>query len=208
MGYSTANSIAFNAAIKQDNVLGSGNYLGLELNTSASNRVIVLSTIDPYFTLDGISRAFDLYYRTTTPLNSQGEYYEVATAGTSIRFGVPYSDFDTVYYGLGYEQTEINGDILGMPLNYQIYIEQFGRNSNAFPVTLGWSRDGRDSSVTPNAGSLKRITGEWSVGGDLRYLRLSMQYQLYIPITRQFTYAFNTDFGYGTIRTMLQRRHA
>jgi outer membrane protein insertion porin family len=31
VGYSTANSIAFNAAIKQDNVLGSGNYLGLEL---------------------------------------------------------------------------------------------------------------------------------------------------------------------------------
>jgi outer membrane protein insertion porin family len=198
VGYSSANNLAFNAAIKQDNVLGTGNYLGLELNTSSSNRVIVLSTVDPYFTLDGISRAFDLYYRTTTPLNSQGEYYQIATAGTSIRFGVPYSDFDTVFYGLGYEQTQLNGDLLGMPLNYQIYIEEFGRDSNAFPLTLGWSRDQRDSTVTPNSGSLKRITGEWSVGGDLRYLRLNLQYQFYIPITRQFTYGFNTEFGYGT----------
>ncbi|MBP6775864.1 MAG: outer membrane protein assembly factor BamA [Piscinibacter sp.] len=197
VGYSSANNLAFNAAIKQDNVLGTGNYLGLELNTSSSNRVIVLSTVDPYFTLDGISRAFDIYYRTTTPLNSQGEYYQIQTAGTSIRFGVPYSDFDTVYYGLGYEQTELNGDLLGMPLNYQIYIEQFGRDSNAFPLTLAWSRDQRDSTVTPNAGSLKRIAGEWSAGGDLRYLRLNLQYQLYIPITRQFTYGFNTEFGYG-----------
>jgi outer membrane protein insertion porin family len=198
VGYSTANSLAFNAAVKQDNVLGTGNYLGLELNTSSSNRVAVLSTVDPYFTLDGISRAFDLYYRTTTPLNSQGEYYQVVTAGTSVRFGVPYSDFDTVYYGLGYEQTQINGNILGMPLNYQIYIEEFGRDSNAVPITLGWSRDERDSAVTPNAGTLKRVTGEWSVAGDLRYVRLSLQYQLYIPITRQYTYAFNTEFGYGT----------
>ena len=198
VGYSTANSLAFNAAIKQENVLGTGNYLGLELNTSNSNRVAVLSTVDPYFTLDGISRAFDLYYRTTTPLNSQGEYYQVVTSGTSVRFGVPYSDFDTVYYGVGYEQTQINGNILGMPLNYQIYIEEFGRDSNAFPITLGWSRDERDSAVTPNAGSLKRITGEWSVGGDLRYLRLSLQYQFYIPVTRQITYGFNTEFGYGT----------
>ena len=198
VGYSTANDLAFNAAIKQDNVLGTGNYLGLELNTSSSNRVIVLSTVDPYFTLDGISRAFDLYYRTTTPLNSQGEYYQIQTAGTSIRFGVPYSDFDTVYYGLGYEQTQLNGSILGMPLNYQIYIEEFGRDSNAFPVTLAWSRDERDSTITPNSGSLKRIAGEWSVGGDLRYVRLNLQYQLYIPITRQFTYGFNTEFGYGT----------
>jgi outer membrane protein insertion porin family len=197
IGYSSATKLAFNAAVKQDNVLGSGNYLGLELNTSSSNRVVVLSTVDPYFTLDGISRAFDLFYRTTTPFNSQGEYYQIVTAGTSVRFGVPYSDFDTVYYGLGYEQTTLNGNILGMPLNYQIYIEQFGRDSNSVPITLGWSRDQRDSAVTPNAGSLKRVTGEWSVAGDLRYLRLSLQYQQYFPITRQITYGFNTEFGYG-----------
>jgi len=197
VGYSSANKLAFNAAIKQDNVLGSGNYLGLELNTSASSRVAVLSTVDPYFTLDGISRAFDLYYRTTTPLNSQGEYYQVVTAGTSVRFGVPYSNFDTVYYGLGYEQTQLNGSLVGMPLNYQIYIEEFGRNSNSVPLTLGWSRDERDSAVTPNAGSLKRVTGEWSAAGDLRYLRMNLQYQFYIPITRQITYGFNTEFGYG-----------
>ena len=198
LGYSSASKIAFNAAIKQDNVLGSGNYLGLELNTTDYSKVIVLSTVDPYFTIDGISRAFDLFYRTSTPLNSQGEYYEVVTAGTSVRFGVPYSDFDTVYYGIGYEQTEINGTLVGMPLNYQIYIEEFGRNSNSVPLTLGWSRDDRDSAVTPNAGSLRRVTGEWSVAGDLRYLRLNLQYQHYFPIGRQFTYAFNTEFGYGT----------
>jgi len=197
IGYSSATKLAFNAAVKQDNVLGSGNYLGLELNTSSSNRVVVLSTVDPYFTLDGISRAFDLFYRTTTPFNSQGEYYQIVTGGTSVRFGVPYSDFDTVYYGLGYEQTTLNGNILGMPLNYQIYVEEFGRDSNSVPLTLGWSRDQRDSAITPNSGSLKRVTGEWSVAGDLRYLRLNLQYQQYFPITRQITYGFNTEFGYG-----------
>ena len=62
LGYSSASKIAFNAAIKQDNVLGSGNYLGLELNTTDYNRVIVLSTVDPYFTIDGISRAIDVFY--------------------------------------------------------------------------------------------------------------------------------------------------
>ena len=197
LGYSSASKVAFNAAIKQDNVLGSGNYLGLEFNTTSYNRVVVLSTVDPYFTIDGISRAFDLYYRTSTPINSQGEYYQIVTAGTSVRFGVPYSDFDTVYYGVGYEQTEINGTLVGMPLNYQIYIEEFGRDSNSVPLTLGWTRDSRDSAVTPNVGSLKRVTGEWSVGGDLRYLRLNLQYQQYFPIGRQFTYAFNTEIGYG-----------
>jgi outer membrane protein assembly factor BamA len=80
-GFSSADKLALTAAIKQDNVFGSGNYLGVEVNTSQSNKTLVLSTVDPYFTIDGISRAFDLYYRTTRPLNSQGEEYELVTPG-------------------------------------------------------------------------------------------------------------------------------
>jgi outer membrane protein insertion porin family len=94
-GFSSADKFSFTASIKQDNVFGSGNYLGLELNTSKSQRTAVLSTVDPYFTIDGISRAIDLYYRTVKPLNSQGEEYELVTPGASIRFGVPFSEFDT-----------------------------------------------------------------------------------------------------------------
>src|SRR4051812_39198300 len=74
-GYSTADKLALTAWIKQDTVFGSGNSLGLEINTSHTNRTIVVSTVDPYFTIDGISRAFDVYYRTTSPLNTQTETY-------------------------------------------------------------------------------------------------------------------------------------
>ncbi len=49
-----------------------GNYFGIELNTSRSGRTLVLSTVDPYFTNDGISRALDVFYRTNKPLNSSG----------------------------------------------------------------------------------------------------------------------------------------
>jgi outer membrane protein insertion porin family len=55
-GYSNAEKLTLTASIKQDNVFGSGNYLGIEVNTSKSNRTLVLSTVDPYFTVDGISR--------------------------------------------------------------------------------------------------------------------------------------------------------
>ena len=90
-------------------MFGSGNYLGLEINTSKYNRTLVLSTVDPYFTIDGISRAIDVYYRTTRPLNSQGEEYKLVTPGASIRFGVPFSEYDTVFFGIGVERTEISG---------------------------------------------------------------------------------------------------
>jgi outer membrane protein insertion porin family len=95
-----------------------GNYLGLELNTSKSLRTIVLSTVDPYFTADGISRAFDLYYRTVKPLNSQGESYQLITPGAAVRFGVPYSEFDTVFVGIGVESTRIGTSDTALPEHY------------------------------------------------------------------------------------------
>src|SRR4029079_1766294 len=121
-----------------------GNYLGLELNTSRSQRTLVLSTVDPYFTIDGISRAIDVYYRTVRPLNSQGEEYELVTPGASIRFGVPFSEIDTVYFRVGYASTAIKGDG-ALPQNYFNYREIFGKSSSTVPFTIGWTRDGRDS---------------------------------------------------------------
>jgi outer membrane protein insertion porin family len=63
-GFSSAERLALSFGIKQENVFGSGNYLGIEVNTSKYNRTIVFSTTDPYFTPDGISRTIDVYHRT------------------------------------------------------------------------------------------------------------------------------------------------
>jgi len=195
-GYSSADKLSLTASIKQENVFGSGNYLGLEVNTSKSSRTLVLSTLDPYFTIDGISRAFDLFYRTTRPINSQGEQYQLVTPGVAVRFGVPFSEYDTVFFGIGAERTEIKGTN-AMPNNLYLYRLQFGAVSNSFPLTIGWTRDERDSALVPNAGSYKRVNIDWTLAGDTRYIRTNVQYQHYWPITRQFTFAVNGEIGYG-----------
>jgi len=193
--FSSADKLALSASIKQDNIFGSGNYLGVEVNTSKSNRALVLSTVDPYFTIDGISRALDLYYRTAKPLNSQGEQYELVTPGATVRFGVPFSEYDTVFFGIGAERTEIHGDRL--PNNYFNYKHQFGATSNSIPFTIGWARDTRDSALVPNAGRLQRVNLETSALGDVKYARANLQFQQYLPLTRQFTIAFNSELGLG-----------
>ncbi|MGE4052755.1 MAG: outer membrane protein assembly factor BamA [Piscinibacter sp.] len=195
-GYSSADRLSLTASIKQENVFGSGNYLGIEVNTSRSSRTLVLSTVDPYFTIDGISRAFDVYYRTAKPINSQGEQYQLVTPGVALRFGVPFSEYDTVFVGVGAERTEIKGTN-AMPNNLYLYRLQFGSVSNSFPLTLGWTRDERDSALVPNEGSYKRVNLDWTPAGSTRYLRANLQYQRYWPITRQYTFAVNGEVGYG-----------
>ena len=195
-GFSSSEKLSFNASVRQENVFGSGNYLGIEFNTSKSSRTIVLSTIDPYFTIDGISRAFDLYYRTSKPLNSQGEQYELVTPGGSVRFGVPFSEFDTVFFGIGLERTEIKGTT-ALPNNYFLYRENFGSTSTSVPLTVGWTRDDRDSAIAPTSGNYQRLNFDWGIAGDTRYLRANAQYQRYWPINKKFSFALNTEFGWG-----------
>ncbi len=195
-GFSSADKLSLTASVRQENVFGSGNYLGLELNTSKSSRTLSLSTVDPYFTIDGISRALEVYYRTTKPLNSQGEQYELVTPGGSVRFGIPFSEYDTVFVGLGAERTEIRGDV-NLPNNYQNYRETFGAKSVSIPLTLGWARDARDSAIAPTSGRYLRLNFEWGIAGDTRYLRANAQAQQYIPLGKRFSIGLNSEFGWG-----------
>ena len=194
-GFSSADKISLTASIKQENVFGSGNYLGVELNTSKYSRTLVVSTVDPYFTVDGISRAIDVYYRTQKPLNSQGEEYQLVTPGAAIRFGVPFSEYDTVFFGIGFERTDIRGNQL--PNNYFLYRELYGATSNSVPITIGWARDSRDSALVPNDGRLMSANLDWGIAGDIKYWRLNSKYQQYVPLTKQFTLGFNAEIGWG-----------
>ncbi len=195
-GFSSADRLSLTGSIKQENVFGSGNYLGIEVNTSRSQRTVVVSTVDPYYTIDGVSRAIDVFYRTVRPLNSQGEEYKLVTPGASVRFGVPFSEFDTVFFGIGYERTEIKGTD-ALPNSYFLYREQFGSTSSSVPLTVGWARDERDSALVPTAGRYQRINLIWGVIGDTRYVSTNLQYQQYIPISRRFTLGLNAELAAG-----------
>ena len=201
-GFSSAEKVSLSFGIKQENAFGSGNYLGLDVNTSKYNRTLVVSTTDPYFTQDGISRTVDVYYRTSRPygdidvggqtVNSE-DLYKIVSKGASVRFGVPFSEIDTVYFGVGVEQTKIDQGVY-MPIQYREYAD---KNTTGIPLTLGWGRDSRDSALAPNSGRYQRFNAEWSPAGDMNYIKANYQFQQYLPITKAMTFAVNAELGWG-----------
>ncbi|MET0383181.1 MAG: outer membrane protein assembly factor BamA [Burkholderiaceae bacterium] len=195
-GYSQTDKLSLTGSIKKENVFGTGNYLALDVSTAKTNRNLSISETDPYFTDDGISRTLDLYYRTSRPLNSVGSAYAVSTPGAAIRFGLPYSEFDTVFVGLGAEQTHI-GTSDGVPDSYVIFVNKFGAYANSFPITAGWARDQRDSGVAPTSGRYARINTDFSLWGDVRYARLNTQVTQYIDLGAHFSLGINGEVGYG-----------
>jgi outer membrane protein insertion porin family len=195
-GFSSADRLALGFSIKQENAFGSGNYLGVELNTSKYNRTLAFNTVNPYFTPDGISRTIDLYHRSSKPYADQGGNYELVTSGLGLRFGVPFSELDTVYFGGSVERTQIKPGT-NIPAAYLAYANRFGFTSMTLPLSIGWSRDDRDSAIAPNSGRLQRVASELGVAGDARYVRANYQYQQYVPLNKQYTLAFNGELGWG-----------
>jgi len=195
-GFSSAEKVTFTFGIQQDNVFGSGQNLGLQVSTSKFNQYYVINTTNPYFTDDGVSRTFEYYHRSSKPYVEQGGDYRLVTSGAGVRFGVPFSELDRVFIGASLEQTEIVPGT-NLPASYLAYANHFGYTTKTVPMTLGWARDGRDSYLNPTSGKFIRLNSETGVAGDTRYIKMGTQYQQYFPLSKQYTFAFNADFGLG-----------
>jgi len=176
-GFSSADKVSFNFGITQENVFGSGNYLGFNVNTSKYNRTISLTTTDPYFTKDGISRTLSIFHQRTTPYYSADGDYTLTSEGGAIRFGVPFSEVDTVFFGVGIERFKFQPrsstfltmsqwyDLLGMS-NYAEYFRLLYLNSvpNAYLRYFGCEYGGVNLALNCSRDSVWGIplTEGWS----------------------------------------------
>ncbi len=197
-GYSDIDKLVLQAAVSQSNVFGTGNQVSAQVNSGRTNRAYVLSYTNPYHTVDGVSRGFDLYHRVndTTELDNI-DHYKIKTTGAGVRYGIPITETDTVNFGLAYEQSRISL-VSDSPQRYLDYVNEFGENNSTIKADIGWARDTRNSFFYPTKGNYQRIYGEFGLpGGDLNYYKLNYQHQWFIPISSAFTLLLNGEAGYG-----------
>ncbi|BDX21794.1 outer membrane protein assembly factor BamA [Polynucleobacter sp. TUM22923] len=203
-GFSSTEKLILSAGINQDNAFGTGTAVGLNASLGKINQSLALSNYDPYFTEDGISRYTDLYYRSSKPLYYVGDPdYQIKTVGSNIKFGVPYTEVDRVFFGTGIEVFSIYAT-QNTPIPYQNYVKSYGGTvpgrlqTYNVPLTVGWSRDGRDSALIPSTGSLQQLNAEVGTPvGDLTFYRIFGQYQKYHSFSKGNILSFNGEVGYG-----------
>jgi outer membrane protein insertion porin family len=194
-GISSTEKLVLSGSITQQNIFGSGKHLSLQLNTSRISRNIGLSYTDPYYTVDGVSRGFDLYDRRIDASLLGLGFYTTNTIGAGVRYGVPLTEIDNLGFGLGAENTKIGVNETS-PQRYQDFVNIFGNSNSAFPGTIGWIRDQRDSVLLPTKGVLVRASVEAGLpGGTLKYYKLTEQAQWYYPISRTYTLMLNGEIG-------------
>jgi len=194
-GFSSTEKLILSGSITQQNIFGSGKHIAAQLSTSKISRNIGLSYTDPYYTVDGVSRGFDIYDRNTDASQLGLGYYTTSTVGGGVRYGVPLTELDNLGFGLGAENTKLGID-QSSPRSYQDFVNIFGKNNNSITGSIGWIRDQRDSALVPTRGAVLRASLEAGLpGGTLKYYKLTEQVQWYYPLSRTYTLMLNGEIG-------------
>lgn len=202
-GYSQTDKLTLTAAIQQANFAGSGKTIGIDINTSQANRTIDFSQTDPYFTDDGVSRSYEVFSTTRNQSYNAIGFSKQQTNGGKISFGVPFSEVDMIFFGIGLERAKLEvNEYSGT--TYRDYVQSLAGSKTAtsastisVPLTAAWQRDSRDSAITPTVGRYQKARIEVVPIGDTKLYNLTYQHQYFFPLFRKMTLGLNGQIDYG-----------
>ncbi len=111
VGYAQDAGLILGANLQQNNFLGTGKQVGLGLNTSKYQDLYSFNYTNPYYTEDGISRGFTLFYRSTDLAEINIASYTTDTIGASVAFAYPINETQRLGLTLGVNQTDISAGV-------------------------------------------------------------------------------------------------
>ena len=196
LGYSDFGlMIGFN--LQERNFLGSGNSVGIAINKSIYQEVYNLSFYDPYFTIDGVSRGYNLYYRKT----DYGEFnianYTADSQGLGIQFGYPISDTQRIGLNLTYDFTDVDQGTLPVRDILDFLLEE-GNSFKTLSAQAVWSRITLNRGMFPTDGASTEALFLATIPvSDINYYKLNIRQKYYEPLGFWvLVFGFQGDIGY------------
>ncbi|MCW8956636.1 MAG: outer membrane protein assembly factor BamA, partial [Gammaproteobacteria bacterium] len=210
-GFSQDQGFVFNLGLQMENLLGTGQKLGINFSNDDANKVYSVSFTDPYHTIDGVSRAFSFSYRKRDADEEDITNFLENTYGAAVSYGIPLTEYDRIQMGFGFERTEIIRGLASTSSQEVIdFINQYGDGAtdengdqleasfDALTLTASYSHDTRNRTVFANQGSQQTVGVEMTApGSDLEYYKLSYRTKFYFTLSSDLTLMLRSDIGYG-----------
>jgi len=197
MGFSQSSGVLFNASVQQDNFLGSGKRVSFSFDNSEVNTIYSFAYVNPFWTIDGVSRGFGAFYRTTDANEANLTNYSTDTRGVNVNFGIPVNEYDTIRFSAGYQGLDLKSTIYSAD-EVTEFIDQHGDSFDDLVLTASWRHDTRNKILFTDNGGMQSIALETtSPGSGLEYYKLDYEQQRFLPLTRELTLGLKGRLGYG-----------
>ncbi len=198
VGYSQTTGLVFGLALDQENAFGSGKKLSLQLTRNNATSVYSISYTNPYYTLDGVSRGFNAFYRTTDASQINVANYVADRWGLGVNYGIPLTEYDYIRFNFSHENTSIKTIAGQTPNEINDFLRDNGSDYGEFLFASTYTHDTRDRTIFPHKGNSQRLAFEASVpGSDLDYYKISYRNIEFFPINDDWTFSLKGDVAYG-----------
>ena len=183
--------------LSDNNFLGTGNRFNLAINKSVYQEAYNVSFFDPYFTMDGVSRGYSIYYRVT----DYGEYnvanYLTNSMGGGVQFGYPITDTTRIGLNLNIDNTDIDPGSLPSR-EIADFLASEGTVFDVLKAQAVWSRMTLNRGMFPTYGSSTDVMLQLTVpGSDLSYYKADIKQKFYRPLGfANLVFGFNGELGY------------
>ena len=197
LAYSQGYGLIIGGNYQQTNLQGSGNSLNVGLSLSNFQKSLNFNYFDPYFTMDGISRGFNVFLRRLDYDARNIARYSTDSAGLGVNFGLPISETQRINFGVMAEYTEITEGYYAAQ-EISEFIEVNGPRSANLKANISWSRSTLNRGIFADRGTSQSIAAEVSVpGSDLQFYKFIYNGERYFPITNNWTLRLRTELGFG-----------
>ncbi len=197
LGYAQGWGLTVGANYSENNVLGTGNSLKVGVSYSAFQKAANFSYFNPFYTLDGISRGYNIFFRNLDYDARNIASFSTDSVGAGVTFGFPIGETQRINFGGTLENTKITEG--GFPAQeISAYLDVNGNTATNLKLNLSWRSSTLNRGVFPTRGRSQNLSAEVSVpGSDLQFFKVVYDGQVYFPITRSWTLRMRTELGYG-----------
>ncbi|MCZ6709597.1 MAG: outer membrane protein assembly factor BamA [Gammaproteobacteria bacterium] len=197
LGYAQGRGLILGGNYQESNVLGTGNSLGFGVSFSDYQQSANFNYFNPYYTIDGISRGYNLFARRLDFDERNIARFTTDSYGGGLNFGFPIGETQRINFGLVIEYTDITeGQFPAQEISE--FIDKNGNTALNYKLNLSWSSSTLNRGLFPTRGRSQSVAFEMSVpGSDLEFYKLVYNGQIYIPLWRSWTLRARTELGYG-----------
>jgi len=198
IGYA-GSSLLFNVGLKQNNFMGSGKSLSVSAANSKSTTSFNLTYNNPYHTVDGVGRGFNVYFNKSDADAENLSKYSTDTYGANMNYTIPVTEDNSIRFSLGGEHRTIK-TTNSTPDHIKEFIkdENNGDTYNNLIGSVSYVHDTRNRFLFPSEGQRHSISLESGLpGGDLEYYKVKLKASTYMPVTENMTFALKGGVSYG-----------
>ena len=188
-GFSSVDSFVGTLDISQNNFLGRGWQLSLRIRAGANSQQGIISFTEPWLFDRPLSAGFDLF-----SVQRQFTEYDYDSLGGTVRVSHPFAEYWRWQTSYRLTQDEIS-DV--RDTTDSLLRDEIGERVTS-AVTLGLTRDSRDTVAAPTRGGLTVFTVDLAgFGGDSRFVKTIGSTTYFKPIWLGHILSGRAEAGYG-----------